>query len=34
LLGIFVEELLLEIRARDADREDSFQRLIPLLKAA
>jgi putative transposase len=33
-LELFADELLLEIRARDADRQDSFKRLIPLLAAA
>ena len=34
LLGVFVEEVVLEVRARDPGREDSFQRLLPLLNAA
>jgi DDE family transposase len=34
LLEIFAEEVALEIRARDRPREDSFQRLRPLLRAA
>jgi hypothetical protein len=34
LLGVFAEEVALETRARDPGREDSFQRLLPLLKAA
>lgn len=33
-LELFTEELLLEIRTRDADRDDSFKRLLPLLGAA
>lgn len=33
-LELFAEELLLEIRTRDADRDDSFKRLLPLLVAA
>jgi hypothetical protein len=34
LLGIFAEEIVLQIRARDPDREDSFRRLVPLLNPA
>lgn len=33
-LELFAEELLLDIRTRDIDREDSFKRLIPLLGVA
>ena len=33
-LEIFAEEILVEIQARDADREDSFKRLVPLMAAA
>jgi IS4 transposase len=33
-LAIFAEEVLLEIRTRDADRADSFKRLVPLMAAA
>lgn len=33
-LAIFADEVLHEIRARDADRDDSFKRLVPLLSAA
>jgi hypothetical protein len=33
-LECFADELLLEIRARDIAREDSFMRIIPLLQAA
>jgi hypothetical protein len=33
-LEIFVEDLLLEIRVRDVDRDDSFKRLVPLLSTA
>jgi hypothetical protein len=33
-LEIFAEEILLEIRTRDADREDSFKRLAPLMATA
>jgi hypothetical protein len=33
-LEFFAEELLLEIRARDIAREDSFVRIIPLLQVA
>jgi len=32
-LGLFTDEILIEIRAHDRDREDSFKRLIPLLEA-
>jgi hypothetical protein len=34
LVDVFVDELALEIRARDPDRDDSFKRLAPLLPAA
>ena len=33
-LEIFADELSIEIRARDIARQDSFQRMIPLLRAA
>ena len=33
-LELFAEEVLLEIRTRDADCDDSFKRLLPLLVAA
>jgi DDE family transposase len=33
-LAVFSDELLLEIRARDIDRQDSFKRMISLLETA
>lgn len=33
-IQVFADELLLEIRGRDIDRQDSFQRIISLLDAA
>lgn len=33
-LRLLAEELSVEIRVRDLDREDSFKRMIPLLHAA
>ena len=33
-LELSAEEVLLEIRTRDADRDNSFKRLLPLLAAA
>ena len=33
-LEIFAEEITLEIRSRDADRDDSLKRLVPLMAAA
>jgi hypothetical protein len=33
-IELFTEQVLIEIRTRDIDREDSFKRMIPLLKAA
>jgi|LakMenEpi03Aug12_release.lakeMendotaPanAssembly.Ray.scaffolds.fasta_scaffold314934_1 hypothetical protein len=33
-LSLFTEEILIEIRARDQNRSDSFKRVIPLLEAS
>ena len=33
-IELFTEQILVEIRTRDIGREDSFKRMIPLLKEA